>query len=308
MSNDKKSFSAKDAALAVLAKTHELLAKSESLKKYQTENSPKTGVKYGALETKQVALERDFKDYEVKKQGSKEEPKRVAKQTPPSKNPKENAEGNNKPDGMEPDYEFKSKVPYELAKEKNKDLGKAEVLSKGRGTVTPAQHEVGRGVRTEPGLEHKGVHPGRSGWSKAGAQMSYDKPGAKETHKKVLAEMKAMPKPKLGKAENPDKDADAQLGEQVEKDVEEHMITNKDAEQKEGHEIMNKPDGQMEQAFIPAALVGSAKLSKFMERVHAKRKARGALGAESQAPAAVGNPAADAPAPGSTQAGQPKVK
>jgi hypothetical protein len=47
----------------------------------------------------------------------------------------------------------------------------------------------------------------------------------------------ALPKD-LGKSENPDKEADAKLGEKVEHDVERHMIENKDAEQKEGHKIM----------------------------------------------------------------------
>jgi hypothetical protein len=73
----------------------------------------------------------------------------------------------------------------------------------------------------------------------------------KQMHEDKLAELKAMPKPKLTKsaqsgmhtveyikkAENPDKEADAELGEKVEKDVEEHMLENKAAEKKEGHKI-----------------------------------------------------------------------
>jgi hypothetical protein len=263
MSDSNKLVSPRLAAIAVLAKAQELLAKSETLKKYQTENSPKPGVKYGSIETAQKPIERDYKEYEVKSGKSKDSSgPRVAKQISPSGNPKEEAEGNNQPDGMEPPYEFKDKVKGELAKQKAA----------------------------------------------------------------------------LGKAENPDKEADAKLGEKVEKDVEQHFKENKAAEAKEGHKLMAKsgseskfkrcmedvkenspevksPAGvcvaegvkpsqqkmESDKAFIPAALVGSAKLAKFMERKHAKRKA-------AESPEAVGHPAADAPAPRSTQAGQPEKK
>lgn len=48
-------------------------------------------------------------------------------------------------------------------------------------------------------------------------------------------------KPKMTlKAENPDKEEDAKLGEQVERDVEQHMRANKDAERKEGHKPFDK--------------------------------------------------------------------
>jgi hypothetical protein len=113
-------------------------------------------------------------------------------------------------------------------------------------------------------------------------------------------------KAKLGKNENPDEKQDAELGEKVEHDVEEHMKENAAAEAQEGHELMAKPGdkvgGQSEQASIPR-LILSAKLSKFMEHKHSKRKA--AQGAQSQAPAAVGHEASNAPQPASTQAGQP---
>lgn len=246
MSNDKK-FSAHEAAQAVLAKTHELLAKSETLRKYETANSPKAGIKYGKLETVQKPLERDYTDYEVKSGKSKtSDQKREMKQVSPSDNPKEEAEGNNNVDGMEPRYEFKDKVAGDLAKEKSQ-------------------------------------------------------------HKMAKSNMHTVVYKSLDKAENPDKDADAELGEKVEHDVEEHFKQNKDAEAKEGHKLMIKPDEKMpakseemegDKAFGMPALIGSAKLAKFMERKHAKRKA-----AESQA--AVGHEASDAPAPKSPE-GAPK--
>ena len=83
--------------------------------------------------------------------------------------------------------------------------------------------------------------------------------------------------PKMEKEQNPDKDADAELGEKVEHDVENHMMANKGAEAKEGHKIMegqkSSEEHEGDKAFIPARLIGSAKLAKFMEHKHAKRKA-----------------------------------
>jgi hypothetical protein len=242
MSDQKKTLSARQAAQLVLAKAHQLLAKSEPLKKYETENDPKSGIKYGKIEKDQTPTERDYKEYEVKPGNHKDSSgPRVAKQVSPSKNPKEEAEGNNKPDGMEPEYQFKDKVSKELAKEK-------------------ASHMV----KAESGM-HTVVYKG------------------------------------LEKSENPDQEADAELGEKVEHDVEEHMMENKDAEEKEGHEIMKKPgdkmEGETESAVIPR-LIGSAKLSKFMEYRHAKKKVQ-------MAHEAAGAQASAAPQAGSTQAGQP---
>lgn len=285
MADEKKLYTAREAAQAVLQKTHELLAKSEVLAKYETENKAAPS-KAKELPTK--AMERDFKNFNVEPEKAPEHERRVAKQISPSKNPKEFAEGNNKVDGTEPRYEFKSEVPKELAKENaavhgqpkdkngNPGLGKAEKLEKGD-------------------------------WNKIHSKLKREG-YSEESADKIDGAIKA----KMGKAENPDKDADAELGEKVEKDVEKHFEENKAAEKQEGHKLMAKndqmtppamaPKAEQDQAFVPATSIVSAKLAKFMERKHAKRKA--AQGAQSQAPAAVGNPAANAPAPGSTEAGQ----
>jgi hypothetical protein len=116
----------------------------------------------------------------------------------------------------------------------------------------------------------KGVHqpitPG-SGHSKAGIigtgakHGSSDANAALKEHKRVLNEARGMKKPMLKgtesslmcsemkagqsyrdmkKASNPDAKEDAQLGEKVERDVEAHMMANKEAEKKEGHKIMLK--------------------------------------------------------------------
>jgi len=226
MAENNKTVSARDAILAVLAKAKQVLETSDLVKsEYKTENSPKPGVKYGKIETAQKATERDYKEYEVKSGGSKDSTgPRVAKQISPSGNPKEEAEGNNKPDGMEPHYEFKDKVAGELAKEKKA----------------------------------------------------------------------------LGKAENPDKEQDAALGEKVENDVEEHFKENAGAERQEGHSMAN-PEDKTDKATTIPRLILSAKLSKFMEFRHAKKKAQ-------ESAAAVGSPAASAPAPRSTQDSQPDTK
>lgn len=324
MSDNNKTISAQEAAKLVLLKAYDMLSKSESLKKYQTENSPKAGVKYGAIEKDvKIADPKTFNNYEVKsgKSIDSTEP-RIEKQVSPSKNPKEEAEGNNKPDGMEPRYEFKNKVAKELAKEKaashhkpkdvtgNPGLGKAESLEKGI-SQKGWQHnkDYTKGVHRE--VSHGKSYAGEINQKANSTFIPNEKESldlrTKKIHQEQLKEIKGMPKPKLDKTENPDKDADAKLGEKVEKDVEEHFKENKSAEAKEGHKLMVKSDENMppkeDKTFIPAALVGSAKLSKFMERKHAKRKA--AQGMESQSPEAVGHEAPDAPAPGSTEAGQP---
>lgn len=333
MSQNKKLFSAKEAALAVLAKAKTILeesslVKSEKLKKdgqtlgaaigfpgaAQTAPAPtsspmpKSEMKKYEAENKKAPskakelpsqeLERDFKDFEVKKESpdSSSDDKRQAKQISPSKNPKEEAEGNNKPDGMEPEFEFKDKVSKELAKEKASHMVKSQagmhtVIYKS--AVFEKSEDQSNDLKKAESLE-------KGDWKKIHDKLKREG-YSEESANKIDGSIKA----KLGKGENPDEKEDAELGEKVEHDVEEHMQENAAAEQKEGHSMAKpgeKMEGQTESAIIPA-LVGSAKLSKFMERKHSKRKA--AQGAQSQAPAAVGRDATNAPAPGSNQTGQP---
>lgn len=286
--SDKKLYTAREAAQAVLNKAKQILqesslAKSEKLqkdgqtlgqmigypgsagttpppvkkaemKKYETENKKEPSK---AKELPSQKLERDYKNFETQKESpnSSADDKRQEKQVSPSTNPKEEAEGNNKPDGMEPEFEFKDKVAKELAKEKASHMVKSQ---SGMHTVM---------YRTAP------------------IQKS-----EKETTD-------------LKKSENPDEKADADLGEKVEHDVEEHHKEMGNEVDEEGHDAMAKPEdkaeGQTERASIPMC-IGSAKLSKFMEYKHSKRK-----NAQAQSPAAVGQDAANAPQQGSTQAGQP---
>ena len=396
MSENKKLFSAQEAALAVLTKAKEILEESSlmkaeklkkdgqtlgaaigfpgsaptapmaPIKKYETENNPKPGVKYGKIEKDQKPIERDYNEYNVKPGNSKDSSgPRLKKQVSPSGNPKEEAEGNNAPNGMEPPFEFKDKVSKELAKEKASHMVKSQsgmhtVVYKstafeksedqandlmkslsGKEDRSKMSGKTGmlRTVETghEKGVHIKGNQGESQGMSSAGANLretQYLSPKgaaastakAKEGHKQVLSEMKQMPKPnlgkaeklekgdwkkihdkleregyskesadkidgsikaKLGKGENPDEKQDAQLGEKVEHDVEEHMQENKDAEQKEGHSM----------ASIPMC-IGSAKLSKFMEYRHAKKKAQ-------MAQQAAGQQTPNAPPEASTQSGKP---
>lgn len=272
MANDTKLISAREAAQAVLNKAKEILKdsslmKSENLAKYETENHKAPGVKYGKIETAQKPTERDYTEYNVKSGNSKDSTgKRLTNQISPSKNPKEEAEGNNQPDGAEPPYEFKDKIPKELAKEKAA-LGKNENLAKGD-------------------------------WNKIHNKLKREGYSEKSADK-IDGAIKA----KMGKNENPDEKEDAKLGEKVEHDVEEHMSNNADAERQEGHKSMDKPEGTDDKAFMPARLIASAKLSKFMEHKHAKRKA-----AEAQSTQAVGHDATNAPPARSTQAGEPEKK
>jgi hypothetical protein len=266
------------------------MPKSE-MKKYETENK-KAPSKAKELPAKD--LERDFKNFEVQKESpdSSSDDKREAKQVSPSQNPKEEAEGNNKPGGMEPEFEFKDKVAKELAKEKSSHMVKSQ---SGMHTVcyqtAPIQKSEG---------EATDLKKAESKHDRCVKDVERNSPEVKNPHAVCVAE--GVKPAKWGKAEaNPDEKEDAELGEQVEKDVEQHFKENAAAEEQEGHELMAKPgdkvEGQTESNVIPRLIV-SAKLSKFMEYRHAKKKAQ-------MAQQAAGHEAQGAPQPASTQAGQP---
>jgi len=192
-----KQFTAKEAALEVLKKTHELLAK------YETENSKrlgdhKTPIKAEIPEKTDLAYDVDSKKERIKHQIS------------PGKNPKEKAEGNNEPYGTEPGSMAKS------SSLKKKHVGFKAVEAK-HGASDPAA--VAAAV------------------------------GRKKYGKKEFQAMAAAGKKKLHKEEAPLKDCE------------------KSSEAPQHHE-------KKDEHFIPPKSIGSAKLSKFMERIHAKRKHR----------------------------------
>jgi len=103
------------------------------------------------------------------------------------------------------------------------------------------------GPNSPKGVNRPGAAPGEShmGHSVRQGDMS----GAKKVAYGTIKEQRNMPKPELGKSDedgaNPDAQADAQLGEKVEQDVQEHEAHNEDPEHHEK---------------------GSYKLAKFMGR------------------------------------------
>jgi hypothetical protein len=73
------------------------------------------------------------------------------------------------------------------------------------------------------------------------------------------------------KKQNPDKEADAELGEQVEHLVEDHMIENADAEREEGHKIMFKEEeSNSEMAHATASSIENK--SKHLKALVGKAK------------------------------------
>ena len=66
-----------------------------------------------------------------------------------------------------------------------------------------------------------------------------------------------------------DEKQDAELGEKVENDVEQHMEHNKDAEQQEGHEM---PNDHMK---------GHIKLAKFIGHIQGKKSVKGGINQDS---------------------------
>lgn len=303
MSDSKKLYDPREVAQAILNKAKDILQestliKSEPLTKYETENrkSPPS-VKYGKIEKDVKPIERDWDEYEVKLGNSKDSSgPRLKKQVSPSGNPKEFAEGNNKPDGMEPEYEFKDKVSKELSKEKDSHMVKSQ---SGMHTV------VYRSASFEKSeTETADLKKAESKHDRCVKDVERNSPDVKNAHAVCVAE--GVKPAKWGKSEaNPDEKEDAKLGERVEHDVEEHFKENKDAEEQEGHDLQvkeEKSEMPTEHAIIPR-LVGSAKLSKFMEHMHSKRKHK-----EAQEKEAVGSEASDAPEAGSHQDGRPNLE
>lgn len=92
-----KKYTAKEVAVEVLKKTQEMLSKAEFLKKYEASNSKKLGYKPSMADKEKMAEQSDKKlDVEA---GKSKNQARIENQIAPDKNPKEKAEGNNKPGG-----------------------------------------------------------------------------------------------------------------------------------------------------------------------------------------------------------------
>jgi hypothetical protein len=334
--SDKK-YTPREAALAVLAKAQELfnnseLAKAEKLKKdsgqtlgaaigfpgaaptapmpspspaskseikkYESENKKKPS---SPDYSKEVGKKegRDFNDYEVKsgKKTSKDE-KRQAKQVSPSKNPKEEAEGNNEPYGTEPKNEFaKAENPD---KKEDAELGedvehlvedhfeenKEDEKKEGHKLMTKSCPNCGTMHKSEDFASLCGELEEMKKSEKMDKHgLSPEEIRAKMKHPGKSAEIKPMEKHGLSPAQIKEKMASsagkAHYPKETGKAEAEHVkenspdISNPDAARSSvgiprgaKSEDISKPN-----VFIPAKAIGSAKLSKFMERKHAKRKA-----------------------------------
>jgi hypothetical protein len=258
MEQDKK-YSAAEAAIAVLKKAEEVLKKSEVLKKYATENSKEPGYTPSELGAKEKPEGRDYEDYEVKK-GKKgkvsEKGKRQEEQKSPSKNPKEEAEGNNSPDGAEPEYEFKEKVNKDLEKKK---LDKAENPDK------EADAELGEEVERKV-LDHMADN------KEAELAEGHACPFCAGMHKSEDFVELCGDLQKMEKAETKhDRCVEHVKQQSPEVDNPHAVCSSVGVPRGAKSEEAEAPSG-VPQGFVPAKIVGSAKLAKFMERVHAKRK------------------------------------
>jgi len=254
-----KKYNAAEAAIAVLKKVEEILKKSEILKKYATENPKEPSRPSTKLGAKAKIENRDYEDYEVKevKRGQvNEKGKRQEEQISPSKNPKEEAEGNNPPDGAEPEYEFKEKVKKDLQKKK---MDKAENPDK------EADAELGEEVEHKV-LDHMAEN------KEAELKEGHTCPFCDGMHKsedfiELCGDLK-----KMEKTETKHDRCVRHVKEQSPEVDNPHAVCTavgvpRGTKSEEAESTNGVPQG-----FVPAKIVGSAKLAKFMERVHAKRK------------------------------------
>lgn len=131
----------------------------------------------------------------------------------------------------------------------------------------------------------------------------------------LLKSIKANPEEvkKLNKEEkkkNPDEKQDADLGEKVEEIVEEHMLDNKDAEEKEGHKIMKKTPLEIAKELI-AKYEADPKAFEELEKassVPAPAPAAPKPAPKMAVPKAKPSPAPKAPAPMMAKADDDKTK
>jgi hypothetical protein len=198
-----KISAAKDAHKKVLGEIKDMpapnLPKSEDMQKYETENSNKLGYKLSDEGKEEKQPEKSDKAFEVKgKESKSSNDARLAGQTDPHDNPKEQAEGNNPPAGAEPKNQVEQ--PGNFTKGHMK---LAKFIGRMEGKRLSKKQEI---EKAETGHE-KGVHPqgivaGKPVGTDAGTSLAGDAARSKhqwanQQHRKVLNEIKTMPKPKL---------------------------------------------------------------------------------------------------------------
>ncbi len=197
MDQDKK-YTAKEVALAVLKKAGEMLTKSESLKKYATENSKKIGYKLSEEGKGEKPQERDWDAFEVKAGKAKVSDPRLAPQKAPQDDPsqieREDLGGR-----------LDSQVGRELT-EKESTAHKKDYKKELASRFAKAETGHEKGVHTSAGLKNPGMSSARLSGKIAIDNKHADAHNTeKNAHKQVLGEMKAQPKPNLPKSEDMNK-------------------------------------------------------------------------------------------------------
>lgn len=211
--SEKKKYSAKEAAAAVLVKAHELL-KNSKLAKAETghEKGVHTSSGFG---THGHISEAGFAHrvpgpYTTQKEATAESKKMHSDKLKELKNmPKPNL------------TRSEPMVKYVMSKA---EIEKAESLMKDD-SLDKSWDSMVHHLESKKGGGH----------SKGSAERIAGYINNKYVHHYKKSE-------NIEKAENPDEKEDAELGEKVEKDVEQHMMANKAAEEKEGHKIFEKSE------------------------------------------------------------------
>lgn len=208
MAESKKFYSAKEAAIAVLAKAEEMLKASSLTKKEDASKENEIGTKFVKGEAPPGEIHpKEHMEGEAIHPG-----KRVEEQASPGQNPKEQSEGNNSDWGTDPQVKGHIKLAHFMghagAKKQNQpnnNTGAAMGQPTAQG-VEKAEtgHEKGINTQSDPAQKSRVM----MGTSKAGSQMPLSKnpqtraedvADSKKEHGKVLKQMKAQPKPNLPK-------------------------------------------------------------------------------------------------------------
>lgn len=196
--NEDKKYTAKEVAFVVLKKVGEMLTKSESLKKYATENSKKIGYKLSEEGKAEKPQERDWDAFEVKAGKAKVSDPRLASQKAPQDDPKQI-------EREDLGGRLDSQVGRELTEKEstaNKKDYKKELAS--RFAKAETGHE--KGVHTSAGLKTPGMSSAHLSGKIATSNKHVNAQNTeKDAHRQVLGELKAQPKPNLPKSEDMNK-------------------------------------------------------------------------------------------------------
>jgi hypothetical protein len=155
MAESKKFYSAKEAALAVLAKTEEML-KSHTLMKAETENkkAPSNSQK-PRIEEKPT--ERDYGDFETKPGHAPVKDHGTASQPAPGNNPHEAAEGNNADWGTSPQVKGHIKLAHFIGRHSAKKGAKQPNSNIGTAMGGPAAPQSAPSASPAPAAVKKGI-------------------------------------------------------------------------------------------------------------------------------------------------------